>query len=116
MAKNAATYPTSAPEKVTKDATLPVRGRVAELVLAKKLPKNTEAVIVALFKGGNGIELAGGEHLDAIFSTREQAELLTQLEAVGATAKANEVTRIPGIATIAPVIAVGLGTAERRAP
>ena len=109
MAKNA--YSTTAPTKVTKDATLPVRGTVAELKLEKKLPKKIDAIIVAIFEGEDSIELAGGEILDFIFSTEQQADILTQLEAVGTKATANSITRIPGT-DVAPVIAVGLGKAD----
>lgn len=109
MAKNA--YSTTAPTKVSKDATLPVRGTVAELKLEKKLPKKIDAIIVAIFEGEDSIELAGGEILDFIFSTEQQADILTQLEAVGAKATANSITRVPGT-DVAPVIAVGLGKAD----
>lgn len=109
MAKNA--YSTTAPTKVSKDATLPVRGAVAELKLEKKLPKKIDAIIVAIFEGEDSIELAGGEILDFIFSTEQQADILTQLEAVGAKATANSITRVPGT-DVAPVIAVGLGKAD----
>lgn len=109
MAKNA--YSTTAPTKVSKDATLPVRGSVAELKLEKKLPKKIDAIIVAIFEGEDSIELAGGEILDFIFSTEQQADILTQLEAVGAKATANSITRVPGT-DVAPVIAVGLGKAD----
>lgn len=109
MAKNA--YSTTAPTKVSKDATLPVRGTVAELKLEKKLPKKIDAIIVAIFEGEDSIELAGGEILDFIFSTEQQADILTQLEAIGAKATANSITRVPGT-DVAPVIAVGLGKAD----
>lgn len=109
MAKNA--YSTTAPTKVSKDATLPVRGAVAELKLEKKLPKKIDAIIVAIFEGEDSIELAGGEILDFIFSTEQQADILTQLEAVGAKATANSITRVPGT-DVAPVVAVGLGKAD----
>src|SRR5699024_7957382 len=46
-----------------------------------------------------------------IFSTEQQADILTQLEAVGAKATANSITRVPGT-DVAPVIAVGLGKAD----
>ncbi|MFP7364420.1 leucyl aminopeptidase [Corynebacterium callunae] len=110
MAKQA--YETTAPTKVTKDASLPVRGYVAELSLDKKLPKDLDALVVAVFAGEDSLELSGGDLLDFIFSTEQQAEILRQLEAVGATGKKNEVTRIPGITEVGPVIAVGLGKAE----
>ncbi|AIK85633.1 aminopeptidase A [Corynebacterium glutamicum] len=96
---------------MSKDATLPVRGTVAELKLEKKLPKKIDAIIVAIFEGEDSIELAGGEILDFIFSTEQQADILTQLEAVGAKATANSITRVPGT-DVAPVIAVGLGKAD----
>ncbi|GAB3589929.1 Cytosol aminopeptidase [Corynebacterium faecale] len=111
MAKNAVS--TAAPAKVSKDATIPVRGRVADLKLTKKLPKNTDAVIVAVFAGeGGSLELAGGAALDSIFNTKQQSAILKQLESIGAKGKANEVTRIPGAEDSAPVVAIGLGKAE----
>lgn len=111
MAKNAVS--TAAPTKVSRDATLPVRGRVAELKLDKKLPKNIDAVVVALFTGeGDSPQLAGGDQLNDIFTNKQQSGILRQLEAVGAKGKANEVTRVPGFEDVAPVVAVGLGSAE----
>lgn len=111
MAKNAVS--TAVPARVSKDATLPVRGRVAELKLDKKLPKNVDAIIVAVFAGEEGtLELAGGDQLNSIFNDKQQTRILKQLEAVGAKGKSNEVTRVPGVEEIAPVIAVGLGKAE----
>ncbi len=111
MAKTA--FSTTAPTKVSKDATLPVRGRVAQLKLDKKLPKNIDAVIVAVFAGEeDSLELAGSELLDFLFNDSQQAAILTQLEAVGAKGKKNEITRVPGVDEVAPIIAVGLGKAE----
>lgn len=111
MAKNAVS--TTAPARVSKDATIPVRGRVADLRLDKKLPKNTDAVIVAVFAGeSDSLELAGGVQLNSIFTNKQQAAILKQLEAVGAKGKINEVTRVPGVEGIAPVVAIGLGKAE----
>ena len=75
------------------------------------MPKKIDAIIVAIFEGEDSIELAGGEILDFIFSTEQQADILTQLEAVGAKATANSITRVPGT-DVAPVIAVGLGKAD----
>lgn len=111
MAKNSVS--TAAPKKVSKDATLPVMGQRADLILSKKLPKSTDALILAIFAGEDDtIELAGSESLDAIFSNKQQAQILKQLEAVGATAKKDEITRIPGIEDVTSVVAVGLGKAE----
>ncbi|MCK2199388.1 leucyl aminopeptidase [Corynebacterium callunae] len=110
MAKQA--FSTHAPKKVTKDAALPVRGYLAELSLDKKLPKDIDALVLAVFAGEDSLELSGGELLDFIFNTEQQAEILRQLEAVDATGKKSEITRIPGVTGVGPVIAVGLGKAE----
>ena len=72
---------------------------------------DVDAVIVGLLQGESGPELATGA--DAIADAFD-GRLLEQLTAVGATGKADEVTKIPtGGAITAPLlVAVGLGKAE----
>ncbi|ERS56525.1 leucyl aminopeptidase [Corynebacterium sp. KPL2850] len=89
---------------------VPARGEFPELTLEKKAPKNTQALLIAAFEGEDGIELPG----TSLLKSAELREAYESLIAVGATGKANEVTRIPAPkkAEADSVIAVGLGDAE----
>lgn len=89
---------------------LPARGSFSEVKLAKKAPKKADALLVAAFKGEEGLELPASSLLGGS-ATRALYESLT---AVGATGKANEVTRVPAPAKagVASVVAVGLGDAD----
>ena len=86
--------------------TLPARGTTPAVTLAKKAPKSTDALLVPVLSGEDGLELPASPLLDDAASR----EVLAALTAVGAKGKANEVTRVPldGRA----LIAVGLGDPE----
>lgn len=88
----------------------PARGAFPELKLEKKAPKNAQALLIAAFKGEEGIELPG----TSLLKPAALREAYESLIAVGATGKANEVTRIPAPkkAEVDSIIAVGLGDAE----
>lgn len=90
---------------------LPSRGLAPEIELAKKAPKNTQALLVPVFKGEDGPELAASGLLG---DDAEVISVLRQLVAVGATGAAGEVTRVPGTssADVDFVVAVGLGASE----
>ena len=79
-----------------------------ELVLADRLGKDIDVLVVALSTSEDGLELA---ITDAISDDAVASELLDAFEAVGATGKADEVTRIPSPTSLAvgSVLAVGLG-------
>ncbi len=79
-----------------------------ELVLADRLGKNVDVLVVALSTSEDGLELV---ITDEISDDAVASELLDSFEAVGATGKADEITRIPsptGLA-VGSVLAVGLG-------
>ncbi|WP_072802336.1 leucyl aminopeptidase [Rhodococcoides yunnanense] len=80
-----------------------------ELVLAGRLGKNIDVLVVALSTSEDGLELV---ITDDISDDALASELLDSFEAVGATGKADEITRIPAPAALAvsSVLAVGLGT------
>lgn len=91
-------------------AGLPARGTHPEVVLAKKAPKKADTYVVALFKGEESAELPACPLLDdaALHATYEA------LSALGATGRAEEITRIPAPAEVDVdvIIAVGLGDPE----
>ncbi|MGD7003192.1 leucyl aminopeptidase [Corynebacterium halotolerans] len=90
---------------------LPSRGRAPELELVKKLPKNTDALLVPVFQGEDGPELAASGLLG---DDAEIVAVLRQLVAVGATGAHGEIVRVPGTSGAAAdsVIAVGLGDSD----
>lgn len=89
---------------------LPARGTVSEVVLTKKSPKQADVLLIGLFCGEDSAELPANEAFDDA-SARAAYEALT---AVGATGKADEVTRIPAPDKVKAdqVVAVGLGDPE----
>ncbi len=86
--------------------TLPARGTTPAVELARKTPKSTDALLVPVFCGEDGPELPTSDLLDDAASR----QILGSLTAVGATGKANEITRVPF--EDHSVIAVGLGDPE----
>lgn len=89
---------------------LPSRSPIPELALAKKLPKKTQALLVPLFKGEDGPELAA----TGLFKDEVEIALLRQLIAVGATGAPAELTRIPGAteSEVDFILGIGLGDSE----
>ncbi|AGF72934.1 leucyl aminopeptidase [Corynebacterium halotolerans] len=89
---------------------LPARGASPDLELAKKAPKNADVYLVPVFKGEEGLELPASALLDDA-ALRTVLETLT---AVGATGKADEITRVPAPEKVAAdsIVAVGLGDSE----
>ncbi|MCQ9352286.1 leucyl aminopeptidase [Corynebacterium sp. 153RC1] len=92
---------------------LPATGVATELALVtstKKLPQDLTALLIPVFKGEDGLELAAPEFFD-----EETAIAVWELlSAVGATGKAQEVTRIPSVEGVEAdfIAAVGLGSDE----
>ncbi|MDR7329777.1 leucyl aminopeptidase [Corynebacterium guangdongense] len=89
---------------------LPAHGTYPEVKLAKKAPKKADAYVVHLFSGEESPELPTTRLLDDV-ALRATYEALT---AVGATGKAEEITRIPAPAEVDVdvIVAVGLGDPE----
>ncbi|KIQ16214.1 leucyl aminopeptidase [Rhodococcus sp. MEB064] len=82
-----------------------------ELVLAGTIDKSVEVVIIGLEKTDGGPRIVGDDFLgDAA------AEVLTAVTALGATGKADQITRVPSPASLSAtsVLAVGLGSAADR--
>jgi leucyl aminopeptidase len=79
-----------------------------ELVLAGRIGKNVDVLVVALSTSEDGLELVVTDDI----SDEVAADLLDSFESVGASGKADELTRIPAPASLAvnSVLAVGLGT------
>ncbi|MEZ2120893.1 MULTISPECIES: leucyl aminopeptidase [unclassified Corynebacterium] len=90
--------------------TLPARGSVPALSLAKKLPDDTDALLVAVFEGNEGLELAA----TGMFDDEVEIAVWQQLVSVGATGAKEEVTRVPGLKAtgVGTVVAVGLGNSD----
>ena len=91
-------------------AALPAHGTYPEVKLAKKAPKKADAYVVHLFTGEESPELPATLLLDDV-ALRATYEALT---AVGATGKAEEITRVPAPAEVDVdvIVAVGLGDPE----
>ncbi|TQF73546.1 leucyl aminopeptidase [Rhodococcus spelaei] len=81
-----------------------------ELVLAGSVAKRVDVLVIGLTTGPDGPEASVGDVLDD--ATAEA--VLAGLVAVGATGKAEEITRIPAPAglTVSSVLAVGLGAPD----
>ncbi|KAA0925781.1 MULTISPECIES: leucyl aminopeptidase [unclassified Rhodococcus (in: high G+C Gram-positive bacteria)] len=88
----------------------PSRTLGPDLVLAGKLGKKVDVLVVALSTSDDGLELA---ITDDISDDAVAAALLDSFESVGATGKADELVRIPAPAglSVDSVLAVGLGSA-----
>ncbi|MBI8989333.1 leucyl aminopeptidase [Corynebacterium meridianum] len=95
---------------MTATFTLPARGGVPALGLAKKISGDTDALLVAVFEGEEGLELAA----TGLFDDEVEIAVWQQLAAVGATGAKEEITRVPGLKAtgVGTVIAVGLGNAD----
>ena len=89
---------------------LPARGSFPTVELAKKAPKQADALLIATFAGEDGLEVPGTSLLGSS-ALRSTYEALT---AVGATGKAGEIVKVPAPqkAGAAQVIALGLGGVE----
>ncbi|QRP98415.1 leucyl aminopeptidase [Corynebacterium sp. FDAARGOS 1242] len=89
---------------------LPARGAFPTVELAKKAPKQADALLIATFVGEDGLEVPGTSLLgsSALRSTYEA------LAAVGATGKVGEIVKVPAPqkAGAAQVIALGMGDVE----
>lgn len=81
-----------------------------DLVLAGKLGKKVDVLVVALSTSDDGLELA---ITDDISGDAVASELLDAFESVGATGKADELVRVPAPSglPVSSVLAVGLGNA-----
>ncbi|KZF01424.1 MULTISPECIES: leucyl aminopeptidase [unclassified Rhodococcus (in: high G+C Gram-positive bacteria)] len=88
----------------------PSRTLGPDLVLAGKLGKKVDVLVVALSTSDDGLELA---ITDDISDDAVAAALLDSFESVGATGKADELVRIPAPSglSVDSVLAVGLGSA-----
>ncbi|OZC64857.1 leucyl aminopeptidase [Rhodococcus sp. 15-725-2-2b] len=88
----------------------PSRTLGPDLVLAGKLGKKVDVLVVALSTSDDGLELA---ITDDISDDAVAAALLDAFESVGATGKADELVRIPAPSglSVDSVLAVGLGSA-----
>lgn len=106
---------------VGKDAkeklSLPGKGAVTKLALSATLPEEYDALVVGVFAGEDGLELAAPKVAGAGFEGFDESvdiAVWELLAAVGATGKLEEVTRVPAVEGMEAdaVVAVGLGVAE----
>lgn len=88
---------------------LPAVGRRVTLQAAEgdSLPANVDAVVVALLKGEDGLEVLAPQPI-----SEAAKELLTSFEAVGATGAAESVTVIPAPAALEATVVIGTGLGE----
>ncbi|MDO4762443.1 MAG: leucyl aminopeptidase [Corynebacterium sp.] len=86
---------------------LPATGATTTVRLARALPEEFDALLVPVFKGEDGLELAAS----GLFEEDIEIAIWELLSAVGATGAAEELTRIPSIDGIDTdfILAVGLG-------
>lgn len=89
---------------------LPDKGLRTKLSLSNKLPEEYDALVVPVFKGESGLELAA----TGLFDESVDTAIWELLAAVGATGKAEELTRVPAIEGMEAdfVLAVGLGNPD----
>ncbi|QBJ94916.1 leucyl aminopeptidase [Rhodococcus sp. ABRD24] len=89
----------------------PIRPLGPDLALTGSLGKRVDVLVIGLTTGSDGPEAVLGFGVDEDVL----AGLLDDLQAVGATGKAEELTRIPAPAElpVGSVLAVGLGAADR---
>lgn len=83
-----------------------------ELVLAGSVSKRADVLVIGLTSSDNGPEILFG---DGPVDEAVLGELLDTLQAVGATGRSEELTRVPAPAglPVGSVLAVGLGAADR---
>ncbi|MBF0662984.1 MULTISPECIES: leucyl aminopeptidase [unclassified Rhodococcus (in: high G+C Gram-positive bacteria)] len=83
-----------------------------ELALAGSVSKRADVLVIGLTSSDNGPEILFG---DGPVDEAVLGELLDTLQAVGATGRSEELTRVPAPAglPVASVLAVGLGAADR---
>ena len=93
-------------------STLTARQLLPSFALAGALGKKVDVLVVGLTSGEDGPEIALAE---GIVDDGTLADVLDGLIAVGATGKAEQVTRVPAPASlpVASIVAVGLGAADR---
>ncbi|GGG05050.1 putative cytosol aminopeptidase [Rhodococcoides trifolii] len=84
-----------------------------EIALAGAIGAKTDVVVVGLIKADDGLQVVGGSLLND-----HAAAVLLALKAVGATGRAEQITRVPAPAGLGAtsVVAVGLGTDDERSP
>ena len=89
---------------------LPATGVATTVTLAAALPENVNAVIVPVFCAEDELVLAASD----LFDNQTETAIFEMLTKLGATGKAEELTRVPAPADLSAdfVLAVGLGNAE----
>ncbi|MGF7124470.1 leucyl aminopeptidase [Rhodococcus sp. AG1013] len=89
----------------------PTRSLGPDVALAGSLGKRVDVLVIGLTTGSDGPEALLGSGVDEDVL----AALLDDLQAVGATGKAEELTRVPAPAglSVSSVLAVGLGAADK---
>ena len=89
---------------------LPATGVATTVTLAAALPENVNAVIVPVFCAEDKLVLAASD----LFDNQTETAIFEMLTKLGATGKAEELTRVPAPADLSAdfVLAVGLGNAE----
>lgn len=95
---------------MAKKPSLPAEGLVPSLSISAKLPKKAEAILIPVFQGAEGPEIAA----TGVLGTAVEMAVLESLTALGAQGSANEVTKLAGIpgSDVPLIIAVGLGDSD----
>lgn len=95
---------------MSSEYSIPATGASTKLRLSSSLPQEYDALVVPVFKGEEGLELAATNLLEQDFSIA----IWELLSAVGATGQASEITRVPAVEGMDAdfVVGVGLGNSE----
>lgn len=95
---------------MAKKPSLPAVGLTPQLSISAKLPKKAEAILIPVFQGEEGPEIAA----TGMLGTAVEMAVLESLTALGAKGTASEVTKLVGIpgSEVPMIVAVGLGNSE----
>ncbi|MBO0853646.1 MAG: leucyl aminopeptidase [Nocardia sp.] len=89
-----------------------------DLVRTDSIGPDTDVLVIGLLSGDDGPAIAAADVFDDVLDESTRAQLLAALSAVGATGKAEELTRIPapeGLG-VSSVLATGLGSEDKLGP
>lgn len=94
-----------------KQFALPARGKISPVELSKKAPKKADALVIGIYYDKDAPEIAE----NAWLSGGPANDVREGLQAVKATGKANEITRLPAPKKVdaGAVVAVGLGSKDK---
>lgn len=95
---------------MAKKTSLPAEGFIPTISVSEKLPKKAEAIVIPVFQGEDGPEIAA----TGVLGSDVEVAILEALNTLGASGRAQEVTKLVGIAgaEVPVIVAVGLGDSD----